>query len=84
LARLNQPDLSTVFTESTGGRAAGFVTRNALEKTIQLIGEEVHRQYLVSFEPKGNVPGSYHAIRVEVKNRPGLKIRTRAGYWAVE
>jgi VWFA-related protein len=83
LIRLHQPDLSDVFTKTTGGRTLSFLKNNALEQAIQLIGAEVHRQYLLSFEPKGGEPGQYHAIRVVVKNRPELQVRTRAGYWAL-
>jgi VWFA-related protein len=83
LARLHEPDLSILFTATTGGRTLGFVRKNALEQTIQLVGEEVHRQYILSFAPKGADAGSYHAIRVVVKDRPELRAETRAGYWAV-
>ncbi len=83
LFRLHQPDLSRLFTNSTGGRALGFLKKNALEQAIQLVGEEVHRQYILSFEPKGGEPGTFHAIRVEVKNRPELRVKTREGYWVL-
>jgi VWFA-related protein len=82
LARLRQPDLSALFTDATGGRALGFLKKNALEEAIQLVGAEVHRQYILSFTPKGGVPGSYHPIRVVVRNRPELQVRTRRGYWS--
>jgi VWFA-related protein len=81
LIRLHQPDLSDLFTKTTGGRALSFVKKNAFEQAIQLVGAEVHRQYLLSFEPKDGEPGQFHAIRVAVKNRPELQVRTRAGYW---
>jgi hypothetical protein len=55
-----------------------------LEQAIQLVSEEVHRQYLLSFEPKGGEPGQFHAIRVAVNNRPDLQAKTRAGYWALQ
>jgi hypothetical protein len=55
-----------------------------LEQAIQLVGEEVHRQYILSFEPKGGEPGKFHAIRVAVKNRPELQVKTREGYWALQ
>jgi VWFA-related protein len=82
LARLHQPDLSSLFTNITGGRTLNFLKKNALEQAIQLLGEEVHRQYILSFEPKGGEPGKFHAIRVAVKDRPELQAKTRAGYWA--
>jgi VWFA-related protein len=84
LVRLHQPDLSSLFTKTTGGRTLNFLKKNALEQAIQLVGEEVHRQYILSFEPKGGEPGKFHAIRVEVKDRPELRASTRDGYWALQ
>jgi VWFA-related protein len=83
LARMSKPDLAALFPRATGGRVEGFLTRGALERTIQRIGDEIHRQYILSFEPKGGEPGSFHAIRVVVKGRPELQARTREGYWVV-
>ena len=79
-----QPDLSSLFTGTTGGRRLSFLKKNALEHAIQLVGEEVHRQYILSFEPKGGAAGQYHPIRVMVKGRPELQARTREGYWSLE
>src|SRR5258706_13253331 len=84
LMRLHQPDLSGLFTKTTGGRTLNFLKKNALEQAIQLVSEEVHRQYILSFEPKGGEPGKFHAVRVAVRDRPGLKVRTRDGYWALQ
>jgi VWFA-related protein len=84
LMRLNKPDLSRLFTNTTGGRSLGFLKKNALEQAIQLVGEEVHRQYILSFEAKGGEPGKFHAIRVAVKGRPELQVKTREGYWALQ
>jgi VWFA-related protein len=83
LFRLSREDLSAVFTKTTGGRDLAFLKKNALENAIQLVGEEVHRQYVLSFQPKGGEAGLYHAIRVEVKGRPELRITAREGYWAL-
>ncbi|MEO7146149.1 MAG: hypothetical protein ABI165_21860 [Bryobacteraceae bacterium] len=54
-----------------------------MEQAIQLVSEEVHRQYILSFQAKGGEPGRFHAIRVAVKNRPELQARTRSGYWTL-
>ena len=83
LARLHKPDLSTLFTKTTGGRTLNFLKKDALEQAIQLLGEEVHRQYILSFEPKRAEPGKFHVIRVTVKDRPELRASTREGYWAL-
>jgi VWFA-related protein len=84
LARLRQPDLASLFVTITGGRTLGFLKKNALEEAIRLVGEEVHRQYILSFEPKGGEPGKFHSIRVAVKKRSELQVRTREGYWAMQ
>jgi VWFA-related protein len=84
LIRLHQPDLSNLFTRITGGRTLNFLKKNALEQAIELVGEEVHRQYILNFEPKGNEPGKFHTIRVEVKGRPELQVKTRQGYWSLQ
>jgi hypothetical protein len=84
LFRLHQADLSSLFTQTTGGTTLNFLKKNALEQAIQLIGEEVHRQYILTFQPKGGEPGQYHTIRIEVKDRPDLQAKTREGYWTLE
>ncbi len=84
LLRLRKPDLSVLFTKTTGGETMSFLKKKALEQTIQRVSEEVHRQYLLSFEPKAGKLGEFHAIRVAVKNRPELVAKTRDGYWAVQ
>jgi VWFA-related protein len=83
LMRLQKPDLASLFPTHTGGRTLAFLKKNALEQAIQLVGEEVHRQYILNFEPKGNEPGSFHAIRIEVNGRPELRAKTREGYWSL-
>jgi hypothetical protein len=84
LVRLRQPDLAELFTATTGGRTLGFLKKNALERAIQLVGEEVHRQYILTFHARGGEPGTYHRIRVAVRDRPELRVKTREGYWMVQ
>jgi VWFA-related protein len=81
LARLHKPDLSNLFARTTGGRTLNFLKKDALERAIELVGAEVHRQYVISFEPRGGEAGQFHAIQVAVKDRPDLRAKTRAGYW---
>lgn len=81
LIRLKQPDLPAIFTSATGGKTVNFLKKTALEEVIQLIGQEIHRQYILTFEPHGGEPAQFHSIRVEVKNRRDLMVKTRAGYW---
>jgi VWFA-related protein len=84
LMRLSRPDLSTLFAKVSGGRTLNFLKKNALEQAIELVGEEVHRQYILTFQPTGGEAGLFHSIRVAVKNRPELQSKTRDGYWALQ
>jgi VWFA-related protein len=72
-----------VFAKYTGGREHDFVSQRGLEEAVQKIGEELHSQYLLTYRPtdKTKEDGGWHKIQVVVK-RPGLEVRTRAGYWA--
>ena len=81
---MKKPDLADLFTNTTGGRTVGFLKKNGLEQAIQLVSEEVHRQYILSFQPQSAEPGQFHALRVLVKNRPDLHVTTRSGYWALQ
>jgi VWFA-related protein len=84
LVRLHKPDLSELFPKVTGGHSLPFLKKNDLEKAIQLVGQEVHRQYVLSFQPNAGDSGRFHPIRVIVKDRPELRVTSREGYWAVE
>jgi VWFA-related protein len=77
-------DAAEELTHATGGRTLGFLRKDSLEEAVQAIGAEVHRQYIVSFTPPKGEPGLFHSIRIEVKNRPEVLVRTRTGYWAAQ
>ena len=83
LIRLRKPDLADVFAKTTGGRSIGFLKKNGLEQAIELIAAEVHRQYILSFQPQPSEAGKFHAIRIVVRDRPDLQAKTRAGYFAL-
>lgn len=84
LTRLKKPDLADLFTRVTGARSIGFLQKKGLEQAVQAVSEEVHRQYILTFQPHAGDAGQFHAIRVTVKDRPDLHIKTREGYWPVE
>lgn len=83
LIRMHKPDLAELFTKTTGGHTVGFLKKNGLEQAISLIAGEVHRQYILSFQPQPSEAGKFHSIRVAVKDRPDLRATTRAGYFAL-
>jgi len=77
------PDAATLLSAATSGRTFSFLKQSGLEDAIQAVGREVHRQYIVTFQPKSDTAGLFHPMRAEVKGRPDLQVRTRSGYWSV-
>jgi VWFA-related protein len=84
LAHLTKPNLADLFTRLTGAQQIPFLTKSALEAAIHDIGDEIHRQYILTFAPAAGEAGQFHTIRVQVKDRPDLRVKTREGYWAVQ
>ncbi len=84
LARLSKPNIANLLTRTTGATAINSFSKRQLEKAIHEIGDEVHRQYILSFPPPVSTPGLFHKIRVEVIGRPDLHVKTREGYWTVQ
>jgi len=84
LGHATKADAAAELCRVTGGRVIHYVKKDSLEAAIQAIGAEIHRQYLVTFQPPTSKPGQYHTIRIAVKGRPELTARTRAGYWSVQ
>ncbi len=81
LAHKTTVDAAALLTRTTGGRTFSFLKQSGLEEAIQAVAEEVHRQYIVSFQPKQDTAGLFHTLTAAVKGRPELQVRTRAGYW---
>jgi VWFA-related protein len=75
------PNKAEVFTRYTGGKEFGFTDLSSLERALINIGEELHSQYILTYQPNNTEEGGYHEIYVDV-NRPGLDVRAREGYWA--
>ncbi len=74
-----QQSLLTVA-DWTGGRA--ILNANNPQDSVRPILEESSSYYLLAFEATDVKPdGRFHPITVKV-NRPGVQVRTRAGYYA--
>lgn len=72
----------TALAETTGGRAV--MNTNAPESLVPALFAESHSYYLLAFSPADlNAQGKFHRIEVKV-NRPGVNVRTRAGYYTGE
>lgn len=69
-----------VFTKYTGGKEYSFINQSTLERVIGEIGEDLHSQYLLSYNPNNQNEGGWHEI--EVITLPNKhEVRTRPGYW---
>ncbi|MBE7157241.1 MAG: VWA domain-containing protein [Rhodospirillales bacterium] len=79
---LFQKTPAEAFTTFTGGNIYSFYNQRGLEDAITDIGKDLNSQYLLSYSPNQDtrVEPGFHNIRVTV-DRPGLKVRTRPGYW---
>lgn len=80
LARLGSANAAEALAKATGGQKLSFVRLKGLEEVVEKLSGELHNQYLLTFTPAGGEPG-YRGIRVLLKNRPDLAVRTRPGYW---
>jgi len=68
-----------VFAEQSGGRVFN-ASSDVTTAIAQAADAEVY--YTLSFKAQlGDEPDEYHTLQVKV-DRPGIKIRTRVGYYA--
>ncbi|HKW99863.1 MAG TPA: VWA domain-containing protein [Bryobacteraceae bacterium] len=70
-----------VFSRGTGGTQYTFAKQKALEEAVSKIGQEIHSQYLISYNPNNKDEGGFHEINVEVTSPEAKSVRTRPGYW---
>jgi VWFA-related protein len=84
LAHKSATDVADLLTRTTGGRTFTTLNRASIEHAIQSAGEEIHQQYMITFQPNISEPGQIHTLSAEVKSRPEWKVRTRGGYWRVD
>lgn len=67
--------------DETGGTA--IVNTNDLKGGVEQISRDLNGYYLLSYSPENiKRDGGYHRIAVKVKDRGGLRVRTRDGYYA--
>ncbi len=69
-----------VLAEQSGGRALQY--NNDIASEIATCIADTTAFYVLSFEAlRGDGPNEYHALEIKI-DKPGLKARTRAGYYA--
>lgn len=82
LARLGSTNAAEELGRFTGGRHLSFLTLNALEKGLTHLGEELHSQYLLSYTPSEQSGDTeFHTLEIRVKDRAGVVVQSRPGYW---
>jgi VWFA-related protein len=69
-----------VFTHETGGAQFTFLRERGLQDAIQKISDDIHSQYIISYNPDNKNEGGYHDILVRMENQE-YKVRTRPGYY---
>lgn len=69
-----------MLAQFTGGLALSFARKDSLERVIAQTGEDLHSQYLLTFQDTAPADGQIHQIRVEAAI-PGAKVRARQGFW---
>jgi VWFA-related protein len=69
-----------VAATATGGTYQSVFRDSKIETAVDAIGGELNSQYTLSYRPTGADVAGYHQIKVSV-NRPGVKVRTRPGYY---
>lgn len=71
------------FAAQTGGAVYVPRTHDELSTAFKQIATDLSQQYVLSYYPSGEVrDGRFRLFTLNVKTRPGLRVRTRKGYYA--
>jgi VWFA-related protein len=65
----------------TGGEYFKLTDPKNLERDLATISNHIPNRYVLSFHPQSPQPG-LHALTLQLKNYPDLKITARTSYWA--
>jgi hypothetical protein len=67
----------------SGGEYFSFKDPKSLRRDLFTISNDVPNRYVLTFRPQSPHPG-LHALTVELKNRPDLRLDARTEYWVDE
>lgn len=71
------------FSAQTGGAVYIPRTHEDLTAAFRQIATDLSQQYVLSYYPSGEIrDGRFRLFTLNVKTRPGLRVRTRKGYYA--
>jgi len=80
IGRLATQNAGDAMAKFTGGKNVSFTRLAGLERVIAKVGEDLHSQYLLSFQAEVAESKAYHAIAVNVRHTEAV-VRARPGYW---
>jgi VWFA-related protein len=70
-----------IYAQGTGGlHYSPSWGRSGFEQSLNRIGQDLHNQYVVSYQPSNRNQSGFHQIEINV-TRPGVTVRTRPGYF---
>lgn len=81
LSRLGKANGAAELARHTGGVSTSFTSQRGLEAALQRASEEIHQQYLLTFEARDATPGQYRSLAVSLPHHPTWTVRHRPGYW---
>lgn len=71
------------FAAQTGGTSFFPFQANDLNQSFENIANELRHQYNLFYRPQPlNNDGLYHSVQIRIKDRHGLVVRSRKGYYA--
>ncbi len=80
IGRLGTQNAGDALAKYTGGEKVSFAKLSGLERVIAQVGDDLHTQYLLSFQASESGSNTYHAITVNVRRAEAV-VRARPGYW---
>ncbi|HYW42910.1 MAG TPA: VWA domain-containing protein [Bryobacteraceae bacterium] len=71
-----------LFTKGTGGSEFGFHSNRTLEEAMEKVGEQLHSEYTISYQPTNRDQSGFHEIAIDVLGHTDVKrVQHRPGYW---
>ncbi len=64
----------------TGGEYFAFKNRVTLTRDLLAISNDIPNYYVLTFRPSSPTPG-FHALKLTVKDKPGLRVSAPSTYW---
>jgi VWFA-related protein len=75
-------DPAKQFATQTGGQHFYFLKEKGLEDAVERISQELHSQYIITYNPTNKDEPGYHTIEVGIDRSSAYICKTRPGYWA--